>query len=346
MRAWRMLRFVWQQEFGQGLVLGTLAMVVILGFAALAIDVGIFLQERRDLQKSADAAALAGVQELPGAPAEAEAKVHEWADKNGIDVAGGELESVEVSTTYAENDTVTVSVQRDVPFVFARVLGFSSDTMQADATARVGSPSWAGNVMPWALTEASQEGATYGDEVILKYSADDTAVSGNFSAMALMGATGASDYRQAIIDGVETCVGCVESTEPGNMTGPTEAGLEDRFGWTSEDCDTFLEVFEPVEGGDAWQFVDDDCNPWEEEGEGSGRVVLIPIIDDMDAGRDEVTVIRFALVFLSNEVDDNICPTGLECDVEAIFVRTYDDIGALIGPYDPGSDIHFARLVE
>jgi Flp pilus assembly protein TadG len=346
MRAWRILRSVWQQEFGQGLVLGALAMVVILGFAAMAVDVGLFLHERRDLQKSADAAALAGVQELPGAPAEAEAKVHEWADKNGIDIAGGELEAVEVGTTYAENDTVTVRVQRDVPFVFARVLGFSSDTMRADATARVGSPSWADNVMPWALTKSSQEAATYGNEVILKYSADDTAVSGNFNAMALMGATGAADYRQAIIDGVETCVGCTESTEPGNMTGPTEAGLEDRLGGTSDDCDTFLEVFEPVDGGDTWQFVDDDCNPWEEEGEGSGRVVLIPVIDDLDAGRDEVIVIRFALVFLSNEADDNICPTGLGCDVEAIFVRTYDDIGALIGPYNPGSDIHFARLVE
>ena len=53
MRAWRILRSLWQQEFGQGLVLGALAMVVILGFAAIAVDVGLFLHERRDLQNAA-----------------------------------------------------------------------------------------------------------------------------------------------------------------------------------------------------------------------------------------------------------------------------------------------------
>jgi len=343
MRAWRILRSVWQQEFGQGLVLGALAMVVILGFAAIAVDVGLFLHERRDLQNAADAAALAGVQELPGAPSEAEAKVHEWADKNGIDIAGGELESVEVSTTYAENDTVTVSVQRDVPFVFARVLGFSSDTMRADATARIGSPSLASNVMPWALLKSAQEGVTYDTEVTLKYSAQDSS-SGDYGSLALGGLTGSAVYYDNILNGADTCIGCVEQTEPGNNVGKTEAGLQDRLESNNPLCENFGDVFEAV--GDGWRFANDVCNPWEEEGADSKRVVIIPVIDDPDGGRDEVTVIRFAVVFLTNEFSDDICPTGLECDVKAIFVKVYDDIEMLIGPYDPGSDLRFARLVE
>ena len=343
MRAWRILRSVWQQEFGQGLVLGALAMVVILGFTAMAIDVGIFLHERRDLQNAADAAALAGVAELPGSPAEAEAKVHEWADKNGIDIAGGELEPVAITTTYVTNDTVRVQVTRETPFVFGRVLGLTSGTMQADATARVGSPSWGSNVMPWALRKSAQEGVTYDTEVTLKYSAQDSS-SGDYGSLALGGLTGAATYYDNILNGAETCIGCVEQTEPGNIVGKTEVGLQDRLESNNPLCENFGDVFAVV--GDGWRFANDVCNPWEEEGADSKRVVLIPVIDDPDGGRDEVTIIRFALVFLTNEFSDDICPTGLECDVKAIFVKVYDDIGMLIGPYDPGSDIRFARLVE
>ncbi len=343
MRVLARLRLLWRQECGQGLVLGTLAMVVVLGFAAMAVDVGLFLHERRELQNAADAAALAGVQELPYSPADAELRAQEWAANNDISLTDGELEPIEISTTYVANDTITVRVQRDVSFVFGRVLGLTSDTMRADASARVGSPSWADNVMPWSLLESSQDGVTYGTEVTLKYSAQEGA-SGDYGALALLGGSGAQDYYDNIINGAEACVGCVEPTEPGNMVGKTEQGLHDRLEANSDECEDFGQVFQP--DGDSWQFANDECNPWDDDGVSSTRVVLIPVISDPDGGRDEVTVIRFALVFLSNEVSDDICPTGQECDVKAYFVRTYDDIGSLIGPYDPGSDIRFARLVE
>lgn len=336
-----MFRFLWRGESGQGLVVGTLVMVMILGFAAMTVDVGLFLHEKRELQNAADAAALAGVQELPFSAADAEFIAQEWAENNGI--GADELEAIEISATHVANDTITVRVKRDVPFIFARVLGLTSDTMRADATARIGSPSWGSNVMPWALLKSAQEAAVYDTEVTLKYSAQEGS-SGDYGALALLGGTGSQTYYENILNGAETCVGCVEATEPGNMVGKTEAGLEDRLGSTSEACDEFHEVFQAV--GDGWRFDSNECNPWKEEGADSNRVVLIPVIDDPDGGRDDVTIIRFALVFLANELDDDICPTGLGCDVEAIFVKVYDDIGMLIGPYDPGSDIRFARLVE
>jgi hypothetical protein len=309
----------------------------------MAIDVGLFLHERRELQNAADAAALAGVQELPYSSAEAEARAQEWAINNGVNLAEGELEAIQVTTTYAANDTITVRVQRDVPYIFARVLGFTSSTTQAKATARVGSPSWADNVLPWSLLKSAQEGVTYNTEVTLKYSSQAGA-SGDYGSLALMGMTGKDAYRDHIINGAKTCVGCVEKTEPGNMVGPTEQGLKDRLAGNNPACENFEDVFEP--DGDGWRFANDQCNPWEEEGVNSNRVILIPVIDDPDGGREQVTVIRFALVFLTNDVHDKICPTGKECDVKGIFVKAYDDIGNLIGPYNPGSDIRFARLVE
>ena len=59
-----------QAERGQTLLIGVLAMTALLGFTAMAIDIGMFFEDRRHLQNSADAMALAGVQELPAQPSD------------------------------------------------------------------------------------------------------------------------------------------------------------------------------------------------------------------------------------------------------------------------------------
>ena len=56
-----------QQERGQVIVLVVVMLIVMLGFAALVIDVGYAYYAHRSLQASTDAAALAGAQELPDA---------------------------------------------------------------------------------------------------------------------------------------------------------------------------------------------------------------------------------------------------------------------------------------
>jgi Flp pilus assembly protein TadG len=352
MRAWRILRSVWQQEFGQGLVLGTLAMVAILGFTAMAIDAGIFLHERRDLQKAADAAALAGAAELPESPAEAEAKVHEWADKNGIDIAGGELELVEVTTTYVTNDTVRVRVTRETPFVFGRALGLTSETMHATGVGRVGSPTIATNAMPWALRESYREAAEaagYGQPVVLMESAHGGA-SGAFGGLCFGGHCGASDYRDAIEDGVEVDLGQPHEMAPGVMPGPTGQGMDYRLTNTDENCRVFEEVFRQI-GLNEWEFISNDCNPWTDEGSGSLRVVLAPVIedhyyDDCGGASCMVEAGAFAMLFLE---DPSMCVTPEHPEeplVCARFLRASFDVGFLIGQYDPDTDIRFVRLVE
>jgi Flp pilus assembly protein TadG len=389
---WGFLRL--RRESGQALILAAAAMVVILGMAAMAIDVGMFLQEKRDLQNAADAAALAGAQDLPTSPANAVTNATTWAGENGI--GAGELEGVTVSTTYVANDTITVQVKRDVPWLFARVLGRGSDTVRADATARVGSPSVASGVMPWSLLESAKAGATYGQEVTLKYSAGegesgaqcnnsvdddgdgnvndgcpakgpaesgaqcDNAVdddgdgkvndgcpsagsSGNYGLLDLGGGTGCDAYRNNVTNGAQVTLHSQIPTEPGNCVGPTEQGLKDRLNGTSAACDTFQETFQLVDG--VWHLTN-NCNPWKPGGAGSKRVVLVPVVSDPDQGKAQVTVNSFALVYLTNAATDNICKTGQECDVKAIFVKAYSDLGVLMGALDPNSDIRFARLVE
>ncbi len=78
-------------ECGQTLLLFVLALGVLFGFVALAIDVGLLYEDRRHLQNTADAAALAGVAELPTNPALATAKAAEWAANNGVDSSRGQV---------------------------------------------------------------------------------------------------------------------------------------------------------------------------------------------------------------------------------------------------------------
>jgi hypothetical protein len=331
-----------REERGQGLVLAAFAMVVIFGFAAMAIDVGLFLQERRDLQKSADAAALAGAQELPASPGDAQQKAEEWAEKNGIDV--GELEAIEITSTYVADDTITVEVKRDVPFVFARVLGFTSDTMSAEGSARVGSPAAMGGLAPFAVLEDAIE---LDEPTVLKYDAHE-ASHGNFGALAIDG-NGASTYRETIKYGSETalcsqsqdtCADPTTETEPGNMTGPTRTGVNWLIDETSTLCDEFDEVFQ--EHGDTYR-LKTRCNPFGPGGaHDSKRVVIVPVIEELCHGRCDVTILKFGMFFLE---ELGSC-TGNDCEVTGWFVEAQADVGSLMGGLDPDGLIRFVRLVE
>jgi len=128
-----MLRCLWRQELGQGLVLAALVMVVVLGFAALAVDVGYWFSQKGEVQKAVDAGALAGAGELPDDYVAAEAKTREYLLKNGVDEANGDTISItfRCTSTYllacnpATNhwDTIVVEVERPAQAWFARVFG-------------------------------------------------------------------------------------------------------------------------------------------------------------------------------------------------------------------------------
>lgn len=343
----RILRAI-GSERGQGLVLGALALFLVAGFAALAIDVGQAMHERRELQKAADAAALAGAGELPFSAGDALSIAQEWAEKNGIDVAG-ELSSVEVTSTHAPNDTITVQVERDVPYVFARVLGFDSQTIHATATARVGSPAAMAGLRPFGVLESAID---YSGSTPLKYDAK-THTNGNFGGLALDG-NGANVYRNTIKYGSDTpacaqgepgCTNPTIETEPGNMIGPTRVGIQYLLDNASTACDEFGEVFVPDDStpNPNDYTLTDGCNPFRAGGPGdSAPVIMTPVIDHLCSGRCDVTVLYFAMFF----VEDLDSCTGNDCVVHGRFAKANVDVGGLIGSYDEDSAISFVRLVD
>src|SRR5437870_1976709 len=116
-------------ERGQMLMVAAISMAVLLGFTALAIDMGLFFENRRHLQSSADAAALAGVGDLPENPALAIQDAKNWAAKNKI--APGDIKKIEVQTKFVANDTLYVELNQNFNWIFARAVGLKNTTVGA-----------------------------------------------------------------------------------------------------------------------------------------------------------------------------------------------------------------------
>ena len=83
-----------KNQRGQATVLSLVFMTVLLGMAALVLDVGSWYRADRDTQSTADAAALAGAQALPDSTSQASTLASQYATKNG-----GGLDSVSFSTS-------------------------------------------------------------------------------------------------------------------------------------------------------------------------------------------------------------------------------------------------------
>ena len=115
---------------GQVVVIFALAIFVILGFAALVIDVGMAYGTKVQLQNAADAAAMAGAMELPNA-IEAENTAEDYASFNGVPETDSKV------TTPYEDDPYQIKVECSgtVNYTFARVLGFLDTEITAVAVA-------------------------------------------------------------------------------------------------------------------------------------------------------------------------------------------------------------------
>jgi Flp pilus assembly protein TadG len=108
---------------------------VLLGAAAITIDVGGWYRQQRQAQATADAAALAGAQALPTDPAKAQALAQQYADSNG-----GGVKGISFRDDFEPKDTVVVGVQKDAPSFFAKIFAIGSATVHATAAARAGVP--------------------------------------------------------------------------------------------------------------------------------------------------------------------------------------------------------------
>jgi Flp pilus assembly protein TadG len=157
-------------ERGQALVVTTIFMTVVLGAAALTIDIGRMASNKRQIQNGADAAALAGAWQLPGQATAAKADALAWALNNNL--TGDEVMKRSVFTTDEPDDTIEVEVKRNVTFTFGKVVGLSSKDLTARATVQVpvltGIKTGQPRAFPFAVWDGNPKKIKMGDTVTFR----------------------------------------------------------------------------------------------------------------------------------------------------------------------------------
>jgi hypothetical protein len=254
-----------REERGSAIVIMAFAITMMMGFGALTVDLGNLYLNKTRLANMADAAALAGVQDLPDDPQGAVSNSYAYAGKNG-------LSSDIVEVTLSSNNTVvTVNATRHVPLYFAQIFDLTISDVSAQASAAIRAISGTTGVVPFGIV---QQQFIYGQTYTLKAGAGG-GYSGNYGALAL-GGNGANEYRDNIENGYngQLRMGDWVSTEPGNMSGPTSQGVNYRI--ALDPNATFATVQQ-----------------------GSPRILVVPIIDSLAVhGRSDVLIVGFGAFFL------------------------------------------------
>jgi Putative Flp pilus-assembly TadE/G-like len=151
-----------RSQRGQAMVMSIAFLTVLLGMAALVVDVGSWYRADRHAQLTADAAALAGAQALPDDPGRAAALAVEYADKNEGGIANGGVE-------LPSANRIKVTVERPAPGFFSKLFGIDSVDVRATAAATVGPPSEALYVAPIVVNEKHPDLQRFGTPTELEY---------------------------------------------------------------------------------------------------------------------------------------------------------------------------------
>ena len=342
------------RERGQVLVIFARLVPVLLGMAALAVDVGSYAGHKRALQNEADSIALAAAQDLPNAAA-AQLTAQTYATKYGLNWSDVTFSVVPQGAGHP-NPEVRVDVTRPHPFALIRLLGVTSANVRSHASAIKTSPGGGAHLTPWAVLASTVSTSQPGTTITLKYDATNS-TTGNFGAIQIDG-SGASTYRTSVengstttacAQGVTTCTStspvCSSGTcpsETGNMVGPTRTAVDDIMANTDPHCDTFAEVFSGPSGGP--YTLNHQCNPWLSGSYASPRVIILPVITSLCNGNCDLTVVSFALFWLEG-YQGSQC-TGNSCLIQGRFINADLTVDAVAGVYSASSLIHFTRLSE
>lgn len=145
---------------GQVLVFVALVLVVLLGFAALGIDVGYMYSTRHELQRSADAGALAGASAFTtgnwndtAVRAIADARARDYASRDTV-IDGPLDPASEVAVSFPSADRIEVITSRRANLFFARIFGMADRVISARAVAQAavaGPPTNVNCIKPWAI---------------------------------------------------------------------------------------------------------------------------------------------------------------------------------------------------
>lgn len=283
---------------GNAAIILVIAFMALLGFTALALDIGNVYINKVKLSNALDSAALSACLELPENPSKAFEIAHEYLEKNGIEPS---RTNINISD---DNKQIEIEGNLDVEYFFAKAIGFKGTKVYANTKAAIGPvKSVKGGLRPFAVVAYD---FSYGDRVILKEDAGD-GYHGNYGVVAL-GGFGANVFRINALYGYDgkISVGDLIDTEPGNMAGVVN---------------------------DIRNYINADPYTFQNFNRDSRRLWTLPLVNTLEVdGRKKVLVVGFAEFFVediqkksgkaeitgrfiryvrSGEIDFNLLDTGL-----------------------------------
>jgi hypothetical protein len=281
------------------MVVLTLVLPVLLGAVGLGADIGILYLNWAQIQKAADAAALAAAQHLTGSTATTDNTAVEnvgqqYAQLNGVSGA----DTINVAPA-ADEKSVTVTVSRTVPYYFLKLVGVQSGLVTARALAGIVPSSVSCGVMPIGLPCAQTSygptpgqgdntcGGAYDLYQSIGLDSDwtlSTGVPGNWELLQI-GGPGGKTIEQNIAN-PSTDVGVTPgqwlSTKPGGTVGDVVNGMNARM-----DGQSLLPA--PQQG----QSIPTP----------SPQIILVPLVDYTQAtknGQSTVPVLGFVTMWVTN----------------------------------------------
>ncbi|MCL6560134.1 MAG: hypothetical protein K6U74_15350 [Firmicutes bacterium] len=303
---------------GFTLVLVSAGMLALLGFTALVTDIGLLAVNRQQLVNAVDAAALAGAHELPVNTALARDTAVNYALLNGC--------SPDPPMVTADNnrqDTkITVTATRQVNYIFAKILGFNSGTVEARASAHVAGITSFKGAAPLAIPDQTFD---FNTRYILKQGSNSETEShlgpGTYGALSL-GGSGAGNYEDNLKYGYggKLRVGDIVETETGNMSNPTKRAIDYRIDLCGHSPECTVSSFDP----------------------GCSRILIIPVYKPnlIQSGQiKEIRIIGFAAFLV-----DRVTGQGNENYIEGYFIRMVAEGDSSSGQTDYG--LQGVKLVE
>jgi hypothetical protein len=321
MKIKRMLKNLMKEEKGAIVVIVAFAMVALIGVTALTVDVGNLYFEKSDMQNTADAAALAGVQYVFNGPERVKETVVSIVRQNGIDIQDPTHQStVDGVTTYWTPSGSEYELELKVgpnfvepiltghkSLTFAKIFGEDIADVVALARAEIGNFNGGAGISPIAVVEGDMNFEGTQNLIV-------DPEQGNFGFLDLNG-QGAQGLYDAIVDGGELAIGdeevfaVEEQTQTGVMWGKAKGAVKelikrDEGSLTCNSPDT----------------ADSSCN----------RVIITPIIETLEYanGKSTITIIGFASYYLHGTEDGN--PKKITGE----FLRRVSpgDLGDLLNP--------------
>ena len=256
-----------RQEDGQVIVFVVAILTVLIGISALVIDGGHWFHTQRHLQTAADAAALAGVQNLPSDPSGASSIASSYAQDNYLGSATAITFPTTPSPPCGVNNCIRVVATKTAPGTLARIYGavFDNVNVSARAMAAVTVPSSFKNVAPVAVknTVACTVPSCFNTSKTVSF--DESSVAS--STIGLLNLTchgtslpacinnnnvGATELRDWIISGFvdELPSGQWYGVKTGQNVGPIKQGFDAKVG-----VRLFFPVFDTTQNiGSVWYF--------------------------------------------------------------------------------------------